>query len=108
MSKAEKALDEIVKIFYPKVKRTKNKKATMAEKREFYGQLVYVQERNGFEKSWLIHQYMDKFHVLPHYTLQQQEKIKPTAATMAWLIESHKQFANFHRLGRFSEDANKG
>ena len=48
------------------VGKTKKPKATMEDKRRFYGQLMYEQRLRGYKPGWTYWKYKEKFGVAPH------------------------------------------
>lgn len=61
--KIETTNDELQEITRGK---SKKPKATMEEKRKFYGQLEYERRMKGYQPGWTFHKYKEKFQVAPH------------------------------------------
>lgn len=47
------------------VRLSKGGEATMEEKKEFYGMLMYIQRERGYADGWLAHKYKTRFKVWP-------------------------------------------
>lgn len=64
--------------------RGKKAQPTMAEKRSFYGQLLWVAEERGKNSKWVLANYKNRFDVWPR-GMDDVSPEPPTGKTLAWL-----------------------
>jgi len=63
----------------------KKHKATMEEKRKFYGQLEFERRMRGYKPGWLYHKYLAKFGVAPHHSLKDTPPLRGDVGFDNWM-----------------------
>jgi superfamily II DNA or RNA helicase len=72
----------------------KAKQATMAEKADFYGQLLGYAQQKCRKPGWAAHQYRAKFGVWPnHPRIKNARPTEPKQAVLGWIISRNIAYA---------------
>lgn len=73
-------------------KKRRNRKWTGAEKRRFYGELLWVASDKGYRSGWAANQYRAKLGVWPN-SYKDAPMVQPTKETLAWVKHRQIKFA---------------
>jgi len=73
--------------------KTKKHKATMEEKRKFYGQLEYERRMRHYKDGWKYHKYLAKFGCAPHHSLKDVGPVQPDKSFFNFLTYQNIKFS---------------
>jgi DNA repair protein RadD len=63
------------------------------DRRNFYGQLLGVAERHGYQRGWAHHKFIEKFQTKPPWIWRNDDPIEPTPEVSAWVRSRMIAFA---------------
>lgn len=86
----------------------KNQKASSAEKRKWYGMLMWYCREKGYKEGWTYWKYKEKFKVEPHHSIKDTTFIEPDQEFKNWIKHLNIKYAKRKKKEQAEITAKRG